>query len=284
MKTRGLTRQPLTLSLIASAVTLLLISACQQASIFSNLPTNQPPATAYVEQATTATPLPAEPTQPPAESANAMTMDLSGVAQNLIVETIAAVPASADSPFWEVAPQHIVVTLQGYSVVNTQMKPQIFIYPVAELAAYNEVSGLMVTDLQTLLQNRQPVEHMPFLPLINASQVMHPQMQFLDFKNGSGVRFLTQFDQAIMPINNQELIYAFQGLTSDGNYYVSAMLPINHAELPNELMVTEEQITELNDFPAYLSKTITWLDQQPGESFTPNLVQLDAMIQSIEMK
>lgn len=239
MKKRGTNRQPLSIPLIVSAVSLLLITACQQENIFSNLPTNQPTANANVEPAATSTPLPVEVTQSPPGSPDAMTIDLSGVAQTLTVETIAAVPASADVPFWEVAPQHLVVTLQGYAVTNTLMKPQIYVYPVDELVAYNEASGLMVSDLQALLQNRQPVEHIPFLPLMNASQVMHPLMQFLDFKNGSGVRFLTQFDQAIMPINNQELIYTFQGLTSDGNYYVSAMLPVNHAELPNDLMITE---------------------------------------------
>jgi hypothetical protein len=284
MKTRGLICQPISLSLIASVVTLLLISACQQVNIFSNLPTDQPTATVYMEPVATVTKLPDELTQSPAESSNAMTMNLSGVAQNFTIETFATVPTNANAPFWEIAPQHLVVTLQGYAAVNSQMKPQIFIYPVAELVSYNEAYGAIVTNLQALLQNRQPVKHVPFLPMINASQVMHPQMQFLDFKNGSGVRFLTQYDQAVTPINNLELIYAFQGLTSDGKYYVSAMLPVNHPELPNDLRVTEEQMAEMNDFPAYLNKTITWLEQQPKESFTPNLAQLDAMIQSIEMK
>ena len=45
---------------------------------------------------------------------------------------------------------------------------------------------------------------------------MHSQVQYLDFKNGTGVRYLTQFDQGILPINNYELVYTYQGLTSDG--------------------------------------------------------------------
>jgi hypothetical protein len=123
---------------------------------------------------------------------------------------------------------------------------------------------------------------MPFLPLFNASQVMHAQVQYLDIKNGKSVRFLTQFDQAPLPVNNFELIYTFQGLTSDGKYYIAAVLPVTHPELPATEQVSAQQAAELNDFPAYLTKTVTWLDQQPSGSFTPDLANLDALIQSIE--
>ena len=68
---------------------------------------------------------------------------------------------------------------------------------------------------------------MPFLPLFNAAQVMHTHLQYLDFKNGQGLRYLTEFDQGIIPINNYELIYTYQGLTGDGKYYVAAVLPVN---------------------------------------------------------
>ena len=125
---------------------------------------------------------------------------------------------------------------------------------------------------------------MPFLPLFNAQQVMHAQVQYLDFKNGNGVRFLTQFDQAPLPINNFELIYTFQGLTRDGKYYIAAVLPVTHPDLPANNQVAAQQASELNDFPAYLAKTVTWLDQQPAGSFTPDLAKLDALIQSIEVK
>jgi hypothetical protein len=38
------------------------------------------------------------------------------------------------------------------------------------------------------------------------------------------------------------------------------------------------------DFPAYMAKTVAWLEQQPANSFTPGLTKLDVMIQSIEVK
>ena len=277
MNTRKLTHHPLSVVLIASAILALLLSACQPGNIATNLPTVQP----------TATELPAQPptaTQPPASTSGDISLNLSGLAQDQTVETVPAVPASAGGPIWEVLPQYRRVTLQGYPVTDHLMKAQIFIYPAAELAGFNEGAGRMATDLQTLLQSQKPVDFMPFLPPFNAAQVLHAQVQFLDFKNGSGVRFLTQFDQAPLPINNFELIYTFQGLTRDGKYYIAAVLPVTHPDLPANNQVSAQQATELNDFPAYLAKTVTWLDQQPGSSFTPDLAKLDALIQSIEVK
>jgi hypothetical protein len=124
---------------------------------------------------------------------------------------------------------------------------------------------------------------MPFLPPFNAAQVMHAQISYLDFENGQGVRYLTQFDQAPLPINSFELIYTFQGLTDDGQTYVAAVLPVTHPDLPATPLVNEQQIAELSDFAAYLAQTVAWLEQQPGDSFTPNLAQLDALIQSLEV-
>ncbi len=291
MKTRGMPRHHLSNLLIACAVIPLLLSACQPVNVTDSQPPAQPteilaaqatlePAQP-TEQVAKPTQPPAEATQPPADASGGISLDLSGVAQDQTVETVAAVPAGDDRPWWEATPQHRLVTLQGYPVTGHMMKPQIFIYPVADLASFNEAAGEMVTDLQALLQAQKPGDRMPFLPLFNASQVMHAQVQYLDFKNGKGVRFLTQFDQGPLPINNTELIYTFQGLTSDGKYYIAAVLPVTHPDLPDNQQVNE---ADMNDFPAYLAKTVAMLDGQPGASFTPDLAKLDALIQSIEVK
>lgn len=213
-----------------------------------------------------------------------ITLDFSALAENVSIETVPAQPANAHVPFWETLPEYRRLTLEGYPVTDRLHTPQIFIYPVASLAPVNEYAGEAAEDLGALLQSRQVSDTLPFLPLFNAAQVMHAQVQFLDFVNGEGVRFLTQFDQAPLPINNNELFYTFQGLTSDGNYYVSAVLPVTHPELPDGSQVSDQQAEVMEDFQSYLNETITLLNGQPADSFTPNLSILDAMIQSIEVK
>lgn len=287
MNTHALTRYALSKLLIACAVFALLISACQPANVATSLPTVQPTAAVPPSQPPTAIPVvvttqtPVQATQPPSSGSGDITLDLSGAAQSHSLETVAAVPANAGAFWTDVLPEYRRVTLQGYPVTSHLLKPQIFVYPVADLAGFNEGAGRIVTDLQALLQAQQPVDSMPFLPLFNANQALHARVQYLDFQNGKGVRFLTQYDQGPMPINNNELIYTFQGLTSDGKYYVAAVLPVTHPELPATQQVDEQL---LKDFPAYLAKTSAWLAQQPSGSFTPDLSKLDALIQSIEVK
>ena len=52
------------------------------------------------------------------------------------------------------------------------------------------------------------------------------------FVSGIGVRFLTEYAQYFVPVNNHDLFYTYQGLTNDGQYWISVILPINHPDLP----------------------------------------------------
>ena len=263
-----------------SAVLLVLLSACNAPA---DLPTPVP------AEATSNSPATEAPTQPPTEEpaggAVTVTVDVSRVAQEITSQVVEAVPPAADHPWWEAMPQHTLLTLQGYPISDHLMKAQIFVYPVEGLSV-NEVAGQVPGSLQTLLQSQQAGESMPYLPPYNAAQVMHAQVKFLDFKNGSGVRYLTQFDQAVIPINNYELHYTYQGLTSDGKYYVAAVLPVNLPGLPADGNVDLDNPPAgfMEDFPKYLADTVNMLDGGDASAFTPDLSALDATMGSLEIK
>ena len=147
----------------------------------------------------------------------------------------------------------------------------------------NEAAAKAVTGLQDLLRSHQPGDSLPFLPLYNELQALHAQVNYLDFKNGSGVRYLTQFAQGPVSINNLRLVYTFQGLSADGQYYVAAVLPVTHPDLPFTQEISQEQAAEMSDYPAYLAANAAWLEAQPAGSFTPSLDALDALVQSIQV-
>ena len=87
-----------------------------------------------------------------------------------------------------------------------------------------------------------------------------------------------------MPVNNFELIYTYQGLTSDGKYYVAAVLPVNHPGLPADGSVTGDEPPEFtSDFQTYLENVAGTLNPQSADTFTPDLTQLDAMMSSLEI-
>jgi len=212
-------------------------------------------------------------------------MDAGSLATGTHVETVAAVPVSDDLPYWEVLPEYTRVTLQGYPVTSHLMQPQIFIYPVEELIKVNEGTGQIAALLNDMLKSPREETAMPFLPLFNAAQVMHAHVQYLDFKTGQGLRYLTMFSQGIVPVNNHEMIYTYQGLTSDKRHYVAAVLPVSHPSLPTDGNVSGNEPQEFtSNFAAYLANTAASLNIQPAESFTPNLTLLDAMMSSIEIK
>ena len=209
-------------------------------------------------------------------------LDYSSLAQDVTIETVPAQAASPDAPYWTYGPEYTVITLQSYPITNHFFQPQIFVYPVADMTASNEGMGMMVADLEALLGSHNPGESLPYLPFYNAAQVFHTQVQFLGFTNGSGVRFLTQFSQGFVKINNYDLIYTFQGLTNDGQYYIAAVLPVTHPDLPDDNIINDDDLRD--DVPAYLANLAATLDQQPADSFMPDLNLLDAMMRSMEVR
>jgi hypothetical protein len=270
------------------AAILLLLTACQPAALATSQaplplqptqPPTQPSATPVIVVAQAPA---AQPTQPASGAPAHISLAFPAVAQSATVETVPAVPAGDFVAWTEVMPQHNRLPLQGYPVADHELKPQIYIYPAGELASANENAGKAAADLQALLQTQQAGDQLPFLPLMfSVKQTMHAQVQYLDFKSGKGVRFLTQFNNGMAPINNRQLTYTFQGLTSDGKYYIAAVLPVTHPALPADSQGNGQVV---NDYQNYLSTTVTMLNQQPADSFSPGLNVLDTLIRSLEVK
>jgi hypothetical protein len=297
MNTRGLARQTLSIVLIACAAISLLLAACLPASApaetaetSATLPATLPaalPAATQVQaaEATLAPtqPAPTEAAQPPAALSGEVTLSLGDLAQATALETVPAV-APGSNAISGVMPEYKRLTLQGYPVANHHYQPQISIYPLADLAQYNQAARDAATALQALLLNQQPGAEMPFLPLINAKQVFHGQVQFLGFKGGQGVRYITWYSQGLVRVSSEELIYTYQGLTSDSRYYISVVLPLTHPELPDKSGPYAENEEMLKGYLPYLQNTADLLNQQPGDSFGPSLAKLDALVQSIEVK
>lgn len=208
------------------------------------------------------------------------------VASGSTAQTVPAVTASDQVAPWDVAPQHVEMVFSGYALRDTFHTPALYVYPVDEYARSSETAGQIIADLRKMLAEKPPAaDHVPFLPIWNAGPIMHARLAYLDFKNGSGVRILTQYAQAIYPINNQSLFYTFQGLTDDGKYYVSFVLPISHPALPatGELSASEYSSLE-SSFQSYIQGVVQLLDSQPPQSFTPDVGKLDEMVQSLEVK
>ncbi len=194
-------------------------------------------------------------------------------------------PITADAPFWDKMPQHYLFLFKDYQHPNSMHLPRVYIWPIAEYISENPGFEPTVTLLQTLLAQSATVDlstaDLPFPPLFNAAKIVNLKPEFLEFQNGSGLRYLTFFAQAATPITNYGLFYTFQGITTDGLYYVNAILPLSQSELPAD--DSEFQIDEAfyNFYQTYLAQLQMEVNEAPVESFTPDLASMDAMMGSL---
>jgi hypothetical protein len=198
-----------------------------------------------------------------------------------------------DMAFWEILPTYTKFTLLGYPLQGEFFEPQIMVYPAKDFAALSEPAANTIGNLQTLLANPpNPLPNqIPFLPPFNAGEVFTAQAKVIPFKNGTGLRFLTEFAQSYAPINNHELIYTFQGLTSDGKFYVSAILPVNigflavDANPDSPLPPDGIPLPNYNDpnpnFEGYYATLTQKLNAAAPQSFMPSLESLDTLVESL---
>ncbi len=140
--------------------------------------------------------------------------------------------------------------------------------------------------LRALLKKRPSKFHyyndMNDLPFNNAGQSIQSKVQYIDFKTGTGVLFLTQYTQEQFPnpINNEELTYNFQGVTNDGKFYIAARLAATHPSLPKGIDFTER--IERDEKYRYLKEGEKKLDVLAEDSFQPSLKNLKALISSLK--
>jgi hypothetical protein len=197
---------------------------------------------------------------------------------------------------WDVTPGHTEFKLEGYLLQEKFHQPKIYVYPAQAFAEQNPnvfENIRRLVNLQADPSTQLSSENLPTIPFFNAGQIFASNMQPIAFQNGQGVRFLTQYAQYFAPVNNTELFYQFQGLTTDGAYYVIAILPVISPVLaetsdPGAVLppggVPFPDINDPNaDFQGYYTAVSGLLNASPAEAFAPVLSQMDALIQSMKI-
>jgi hypothetical protein len=198
---------------------------------------------------------------------------------------------------WEAGPAHLQITLQDYSLGSSFHVPQIFVYPAPDYAAENPAAADSLKRLQMILSNpggQYTNDQYPHIPFFNAGQVFAAQEKTLSFNGGSGIRFVTQYAQDVSPINNGGVFYHFEGLSSDGKYYMIAILPVNlpflpadnnpDSPVPSGGIAFPQNNAPGPDFDNYFKQVTGMINTAPSGQFSPPLNALDALIQSISIQ
>ena len=124
---------------------------------------------------------------------------------------------------------------------------------------------------------------LPFLPIVNAKQLFCVQPQVIAFEGGKGLRYVTYYTQSADPAIDWFAFYTFQGLTDDGQYFVSASLPVSTGVLPADPPGVAE-MSDMRTQAVLLEKQVSELNGQPAEKFGPSLALLDQWIGMIRIE
>jgi hypothetical protein len=214
-----------------------------------------------------------------------------GLASGANTETMTAVDTNSGAP-WEIAPTHLRFTLKDYALQGKFHEPVIFVYPADEYAKVNSNAAFQIESIKRI-RSGSPIlrETMPRIPWFNAELLIAANNQIIGFQNGRGVRTLTEYAQYYAPINNNELIYHFQGLTEDDKYYVFAILPVTATILAEnekaDAPVPEGGVpipTDIGVSNNYYIAVTEKLNSLSPDSFRPALGALDALIESLLVK
>lgn len=240
----------------------------------------------------------------PAQSATAVSIagpaiDYGGIrftlhpssARGVSARTVPEIPPSPETPFWEVNPEYVEFILDGYPAEHVSFQAQINVFPVEAYTALVPDVALDIDALRMLLASKPPApEVIPIPHIRGAAQVFRARVHYLPFRNGTGVGFITQYAQDTTAIYNGAAFYAFQGLTDDDAYYISAILPITTPLFGTSYddfdgYTVDFYAADMADrWEAYLDGMTLLVNQAQPEAFTPSLGALDEMLQSLQVR
>ncbi|MGB3716673.1 MAG: META domain-containing protein [Candidatus Promineifilaceae bacterium] len=229
-----------------------------------------------------------------------ITLDLQGLAQSYEWQTVDASPIPP-GPGGQGFPRHLVM---GFDRENPLEVPYterriMYIFPVSQYTGLysgqgNESVAQQVARLEELIataagRQSDPEGWMPLLP--PPSSLMDRWVQFLDldFNSGRGVRYVSDspFRQSIGVWTNDTMDYYYQGLTTDGLYYVSLKWPVSTESLPNTAAEASDelnaQVSDPDSYAVYVQETKELLNALPSSAWNPDLAWLDAMVQSLTL-
>lgn len=179
-------------------------------------------------------------------------------------------------------PDHVKFVFGNYPLTNTFHEPQILVYPANDFRNANDMAANHLNNLWDTISNQPADPQLYIAHFFNAGQWLASQESYLDFQNGSGVRYVTQYGQAAVPIGYPEMFYTYQGLTDDNAHYVSVIMPVSHPSLPDTSSVTVDQAFS-NNWDTYRQDIENQLDAQTPGSFVPSLLELDALVQTLHI-
>lgn len=274
---------------VETIVAATLQAVTQEASGQSPAPTSQAVSPEAGSQPT------AQPAGTPVSFQNVSFIIPPGLADGATPEVVPLADESTGSDPWGMAPEHIVFTLTNYPAIeNNPTAATLHVYPAQPYADVNPWAANSIEKLRAFLANPGATvanDNAPTVPFLGAAaQQYAAQIHALDFNNGNGIRMISQYGQFPGPIAKDHSFYHYEGLTADGKYLVAARFPLilplqSTSDNPSaDGPVYPSDMSDTAGLEAYYQGMTEKLSAADPNSFQPALSQLDALIQSIQVK
>ncbi len=192
-------------------------------------------------------------------------------------------------------PPYVEFTFEGYADAATMQgdTPFIRVYTVESFDPLETQPGIQARDtIQTLsnifnsgnsnvpmADSYQPGNIPDFSP--GVGQAMLAQVAYLDFQDGRGLRFLTGYTQGAALVNNTTLVYRYQALTADGDYFIDAHFPIDAPQNPPEPPENPDDPFSVPE--GYPDALRNFYNNYLPDDYTPSLNALDSLIESFDV-
>ena len=199
---------------------------------------------------------------------------------------IESIPASSGDEMYDM-PHPAYVHFDLY-----MEQAQVYIALVQEYETAADFAPGIIADLYRLNDSIDNYSDcVPELPLneffrVCDHQQFNSNLHQLDFQNGSGVRFVSVYGiQDMAPVDNENLVYVFQGLTDDGKYYIKAVVRLLHSQLPEigEIPADIYAAADASAVDEYF-KGFDQLLNHNETDFAPALDWIDAFLGSLRIE
>jgi len=197
-----------------------------------------------------------------------------------------SIPASSGSEMYDMAHP-------AYVHFNLYMEQaQVYVVPVQEYKTAADFAPDIIADLHRLNDDinifRDCVPELPLNEFFHVCdhQQFNSNLAKVEFQNGTGIRFVSVYGvQDMAPVENEHLVYVFQGFTNDGKYYIKAIVRLSHSQLPKigDIPAEVYAAADASIVEQYFDGFEQMLNQNEAD-FSPTLDWIDTFLGSLRVE
>jgi hypothetical protein len=217
----------------------------------------------------------------------------SNFAPNVNIVQFAGDPKDIQQPGGPEVPHTEFVLYNGETALSPFEAPAVIrLYKAQGFAGY-DFPQQRFDQLKELLDKRPDLKQymeikpdntsensLPFMPVFGAAQVIRARAQYVETAAVKGISYLTVYRQDVSPFSSDEFLYTFQGLSTDGEYYISASFRLSTSLFPKEIPTDFDYDKFTTNFTQYLADSVDKLNNAKPGDFTPELSVFDEIVAS----